>query len=63
MPFVIYGILEYLRLADVEGVGGSPVDVVYHSFDHAGLRRRLDGNRDVGARLVVNQPRATKNGK
>lgn len=32
MPFVIYAILEYLRLADVEGVGGSPVDVVYHSF-------------------------------
>jgi hypothetical protein len=32
MPFVIYGILKYLRLADVEGIGGSPVDVVYHSF-------------------------------
>jgi 4-hydroxybenzoate polyprenyltransferase len=32
MPFVIYGILEYLRLADVEGVGGSPVDVVYRSL-------------------------------
>lgn len=32
MPFVVYGILEYLRLADVKGVGGSPVDVVYHSF-------------------------------
>ena len=31
MPFVIYGILEYLRLADVEGAGGSPVDVAYHS--------------------------------
>jgi 4-hydroxybenzoate polyprenyltransferase len=32
MPFVVYGILEYLRLADVENVGGSPVDVVYHSI-------------------------------
>ncbi len=32
MPFVIYGILEYLRLADVEGAGGSPVDVAYHSL-------------------------------
>ncbi len=31
MPFVIYGILEYLRLADVEGVGGSPVDIAYDS--------------------------------
>lgn len=32
LPFVAYGVLNYLRLADVEGVGGSPVDVVYHSF-------------------------------
>jgi 4-hydroxybenzoate polyprenyltransferase len=32
MPFVVYGILEYLRLADVEGAGGSPVDVAYHSL-------------------------------
>ena len=31
MPFVIYGILEYLRLVDVEGAGGSPVDIAYHS--------------------------------
>ncbi len=32
MPFVVYGILEYLRLADVEDAGGSPVDVVFHSY-------------------------------
>ena len=32
MPFVAYGILNYLRIADVEGVGGSPVDIAYHSL-------------------------------
>jgi 4-hydroxybenzoate polyprenyltransferase len=32
MPFVAYGILNYLRIADVEGGGGSPVDIAYHSF-------------------------------
>ncbi len=31
MPFVAFGILNYLRLADVEGIGGSPVEVAYHS--------------------------------
>ncbi|MCE5303669.1 MAG: UbiA prenyltransferase family protein [Planctomycetaceae bacterium] len=29
MPFVAYGILDYLRMVYVEGVGGSPVDIVY----------------------------------
>lgn len=32
MPFVAYGILNYLRIADVEDAGGSPVDIAYHSF-------------------------------
>ena len=32
MPFVAYGILNYLRMVDVEGVGGSPVDVACHSL-------------------------------
>ena len=31
MPFVAYGILNYLRMVHVEGVGGSPVDTAYHS--------------------------------
>jgi 4-hydroxybenzoate polyprenyltransferase len=32
MPFVAYGILNYLRMVQVEGIGGSPVDVAYHSL-------------------------------
>jgi 4-hydroxybenzoate polyprenyltransferase len=32
MPFVAYGILNYLRLVQVEGMGGSPVDVAYRSL-------------------------------
>lgn len=32
MPFVAYGILNYLRMAHVDGVGGSPVYVAYHSI-------------------------------
>ncbi|NLF08567.1 MAG: UbiA prenyltransferase family protein [Pirellulaceae bacterium] len=32
MPFVAYGILNYLRMAHVEGVGGSPVEVAYRSI-------------------------------
>jgi 4-hydroxybenzoate polyprenyltransferase len=32
MPFVAFGILNYLRMADVEGAGGSPVDIAYHSL-------------------------------
>ena len=32
LPFVAYGILNYLRMAYVEGAGGSPVDVAYHSL-------------------------------
>ncbi len=32
MPFVAYGILNYLRMAQVDGIGGSPVYVAYHSF-------------------------------
>ncbi len=31
MPFVAFGILNYLRLADVEGIGGSPVEVAFRS--------------------------------
>lgn len=32
MPFVAYGILNYLRMVQVDGEGGSPVDVAYHSL-------------------------------
>jgi 4-hydroxybenzoate polyprenyltransferase len=32
MPFVVFGILDYLRLADVRGTGGSPVEVALHSI-------------------------------
>ena len=32
MPFVVFGILNHLRMADVEGTGGSPVDVAFHSL-------------------------------
>lgn len=32
MPFVAYGILNYLRLVYVEGAGASPVDIAYHSL-------------------------------
>ncbi len=32
MPFVAYGILNYLRMAQVDGIGGSPVYVAYHCF-------------------------------
>jgi 4-hydroxybenzoate polyprenyltransferase len=31
MPFVAYGILNYLRIVDVVGIGGSPVDIAYRS--------------------------------
>ena len=31
MPFVAYGILNYLRLAIGENVGGSPVEVAFTS--------------------------------
>jgi 4-hydroxybenzoate polyprenyltransferase len=31
LPFVAYGVLDYLRLVHVKGIGGSPVDVAYHS--------------------------------
>jgi 4-hydroxybenzoate polyprenyltransferase len=31
LPFVAYGILDYLRMVYIEGIGGSPVDVAYHS--------------------------------
>lgn len=31
MPFAAFGILNYLRLAHVEGMGGSPVDAAYRS--------------------------------
>jgi 4-hydroxybenzoate polyprenyltransferase len=32
MPFVAYGILNYLRLVYVEGAGGSPVEIAYRSL-------------------------------
>jgi 4-hydroxybenzoate polyprenyltransferase len=32
VPFVAYGILNYLRLVHVEGIGASPVDVACHSL-------------------------------
>ena len=32
LPFVAYGILNYLRMVYVEGVGGSPVEVAYRSL-------------------------------
>ena len=31
LPFVAYGILDYLRMVHVDGIGGSPVDVAYRS--------------------------------
>ena len=31
MPFVAYGILNYIRMAYVEGAGGSPVEIAYRS--------------------------------
>jgi len=31
MPFVAYGIFEYLRLARTENAGGSPVEIAYTS--------------------------------
>ena len=31
MPFVAYGILNYLRMVDVHDIGASPVHVAYHS--------------------------------
>jgi hypothetical protein len=31
MPFVAYGVLNYLRLADTENAGGSPVEIAYGS--------------------------------
>jgi len=32
MPFVVYGILNYLRMVDVMGVGGNPVEVALRSI-------------------------------
>ncbi len=32
MPFVAYGVLNYLRMVYVEGAGGSPVEIAYHSL-------------------------------
>jgi 4-hydroxybenzoate polyprenyltransferase len=31
MPFVVYGILNYLRMVDVRGIGGNPVEVALRS--------------------------------
>jgi len=31
MPFVVYGVLDYLRLVDTKNVGGSPVEIAYRS--------------------------------
>jgi 4-hydroxybenzoate polyprenyltransferase len=32
MPFVAYGILNYLRMVHVDGAGGSPVEIAYRSI-------------------------------
>jgi 4-hydroxybenzoate polyprenyltransferase len=32
LPFVAYGVLNYLRMVYVEGIGASPVDVACHSL-------------------------------
>jgi 4-hydroxybenzoate polyprenyltransferase len=32
LPFVAYGILNYLRMVHVEGAGASPVETAYHSL-------------------------------
>jgi decaprenyl-phosphate phosphoribosyltransferase len=32
VPFVAYGVLNYLRMVHVQGIGGSPVDVAIHSL-------------------------------
>jgi decaprenyl-phosphate phosphoribosyltransferase len=32
LPFVAYGVLDYLRRVHVEGIGGSPVDVAYRCW-------------------------------
>jgi hypothetical protein len=32
IPFVAYGILNYLRLADSQDAGGSPVEIAYRSL-------------------------------
>jgi decaprenyl-phosphate phosphoribosyltransferase len=31
LPFVVFGVLEYLRLAQVRGEGGSPIDLLFSS--------------------------------
>lgn len=31
MPFVVYGVLDYLRLVDTKNVGGSPVEIAFRS--------------------------------
>ena len=31
LPFVVFGVLEYLRLVHVRGKGGSPVDLLLQS--------------------------------
>jgi 4-hydroxybenzoate polyprenyltransferase len=31
LPFVVFGVFEYLRLAHVQGEGGSPVDLLFRS--------------------------------
>jgi len=31
LPFVVFGVLEYLRLSQVRGEGGSPVDLLLRS--------------------------------
>ena len=43
MPFVAYGILNYLRLASTKNVGGSPVATAYSSFSTQLRRPRLVG--------------------
>ena len=38
MPFVAYGILNYLRLANTENAGGSPVEIAFSSRSSQLLR-------------------------
>jgi len=31
LPFVVFGVLDYLRVAQIRGEGGSPVELLFHS--------------------------------
>ena len=53
MPFVAYGILNYLRMADVEDVRRLAGRGRLSLADNANLRRRLAGGRDLEHGVVV----------